>query len=111
MWALAAVTHEEAQYHFSSRARWQLYRDKGLHLSFETPDVSMAEEYNEYEQTRIEELRQKTFVGTGKEVAERITELANYLDVEEIAIVTWAHSDEARRNSYSEISKAFNMKA
>ena len=45
-----------------------------------------------------------------KEVAERITELADDLDVKEIAIVTWAHSDEARRNSYSEIAKAFNMK-
>lgn len=109
VWALAAETHEEAQYHFSSRARWQLYRDRGLHLSFETPEVSMEQDYNEYEQARIEELRQKTFVGTGEEVAERINTLSKQLGVEEVAIVTWAHSDEARRNSYSEIAKAFDM--
>ena len=109
VWALAAETHEEAQYHFSSRARWQLYRDRGLHLSFETPEVSMEQDYNEYEQAKIEELRQKTFVGTGEEVAERISTLSTQLGVEEVAIVTWAHSDEARRNSYSEIAKAFAM--
>ena len=107
VWALAAETHEEAQYHFSSRARWQLYRDRGLHLSFETPEVSMEQDYNEYEQAKIEDLRQKTFVGTGEEVAERISKLAKQLGVEEVAIVTWAHSDEARRNSYTEIAKAF----
>ena len=109
VWALAAETHEEAQYHFSSRARWQLYRDRGLHLSFETPEVSMEQDYNEYEQAKIEELRKKTFVGTGEEVAERISKLSKQLGVEEVAIVTWAHSDEARRNSYSEIAKAFDM--
>ena len=109
VWALAAETHEEAQYHFSSRARWQLYRDRGLHLSFETPEVSMEQDYNEYEQAKIEELRKKTFVGTGEEVAERISKLSKQLGVEEVAIVTWAHSDEARRNSYAEIAKAFAM--
>jgi len=51
----------------------------------------------------------KTFVGTGEEVAERISTLSTQLGVEEVAIVTWAHSDEARRNSYSEIAKAFAM--
>ena len=69
----------------------------------------MAEDYNEHELSRIEELRKKTFVGTGGEVAERIDELAKQLNVEEVAIVTWAHSDDARRKSYSEIAKAFGM--
>ena len=69
----------------------------------------MEQDYNEYEQAKIENLRQKTFVGTGEEVAERISKLAKQLGVEEVAIVTWAHSDDARRNSYAEIAKAFAM--
>jgi len=109
IWALAAETHEEAQHHFSSRARWQLFRDRGLHLTFETPEASLAAEYDDGEMARIEELRKKTFVGTGPEVAERISNLAEELNIQEVAIVTWAHSEEARRNSYSEIAKAFGL--
>jgi luciferase family oxidoreductase group 1 len=109
VWALAAETHEEAQYHFSSRARWQLYRDRGLHLTFETPADAMAAAYNEREEVRIAELRRTTFVGTGPEVVERTRELADRLGVDEVAIVTWSHSNEARRTSYTEIAKAFEL--
>ena len=109
VWALAAETHEEAQHHFSSRARWQLFRDRGLHLTFDTPEAALAADYDQYELTRLEELRKKTFVGTGPEVVERITGLADELNVDEVAIVTWAHSEDARRNSYSEIAKAFSL--
>ncbi|MBM86706.1 MAG: LLM class flavin-dependent oxidoreductase [Rhodospirillaceae bacterium] len=109
VWALAAETHEEAQYHFSSRARWQLHRDKGLHLTFGSPEDAMAATYNENEEARIVELRKNTFVGTGIEVAERINELAGRLKVNEVAVVTWTHSAEARRNSYAEIARAFGL--
>ncbi len=109
VWALAAKSHDEAQFHFSSRARWQLYRDRGLHLTFETPEEAMAAEYTEHEQRRIEQLRRTTFVGTGKEVVDRIRHLAQQLNVEEVAVVTWAHNDEARRISYEEIANACNM--
>ena len=109
VWALAAKSHDEAQFHFSSRARWQLYRDRGLHLTFETPEAAMAAEYTEHEQRRIEQLRRTTFVGTGKEVVDRIRHLAQQLNVEEVAVVTWAHNDEARRISYEEIANACNM--
>ena len=109
VWALAAETHEEAQYHFSSRARWQLHRDKGLHLAFESPEDALAATYNEREEAQIVKLRQKTFVGTGTEVAERINELADRLKVDEVAVVTWAHNEQARRNSYAHIAKAFGL--
>jgi luciferase family oxidoreductase group 1 len=109
VWALAAETHEEAQYHYTSRARWQLYRDRGLHLVFESPEDAMAASYNEREEARIAELRKSAFVGTGPEVAERTHELADRLGVDEVAIVTWAHSQQARRDSYSELAKAFDL--
>lgn len=109
VWALAAETHDEAQFHFSSRARWQLYRDRGQHLTFETPEAALDADYDPYELAKIEELRKITFVGTGEEVVTRITALANELNVEEVAIVTWTYSEEARRSSYSEIAKAFGL--
>ena len=60
-------------------------------------------------QSKIEELRKTTFVGTGEEVANRITALANELSVEEVAVVTWAYDAKARQNSYSQIAKAFGL--
>ena len=39
---------------------------------------------------RIAEQRKSAFVGTGAQVAERIEELARRLDVQEMAVVTWA---------------------
>ena len=48
-------------------------------------------------------------MGTGKEVVDRIRHLAQQLNVEEVAVVTWAHNDEARRISYEEIANACNM--
>jgi len=110
VWALAAETREEAQYHFSSRARWQLFRDRGLHLPFEDPDTALAAPLNESEAARIEQLRKTSMVGTGAEVAERITALASELQVREVAVVTWAHDPRARIASYREIARALSLK-
>jgi luciferase family oxidoreductase group 1 len=109
VWALAAETHEEAQYHYTSRARWQHYRDRGMHLTFESPEDALAHSYNEREEARIAELRKTSFVGTGEEVMTRTRELAERVGVDEVAIVTWAHSEQARRDSYSEIAKAAGL--
>ena len=109
VWALAAETQEEAQYHFSSRAHWQLYRDRGLHLPFGSPEDALAAPYSDTERDKIAALRRKTFVGTGEEVAERIRELAAQLDVVEVAVVTWTHAEQARRDSYDALARAFGM--
>jgi luciferase family oxidoreductase group 1 len=109
VWALAAATHAEAQHHFSSRARWQIYRARGLHQTFETPEDALAAPYDARETARIEELRRTTFVGTGPEVVERIRELATRLGVEEVAVVTWTHGADARRDSYTEIAAAMGL--
>lgn len=109
VWALAAETHEEAQYHYTSRARWQLYRDRGMHLTFESPEDATAASYTEREEERIAQLRRDSFVGTGPEVAARTRELVTHLGVDEVAIVTWAHSEQARRDSYASLAKAFEL--
>jgi alkanesulfonate monooxygenase SsuD/methylene tetrahydromethanopterin reductase-like flavin-dependent oxidoreductase (luciferase family) len=69
----------------------------------------LAAQYDEYEQSKIEELRKTTFVGTGEEVATRVTALAKELNVEEVAIVTWAYDATARKNSYCQIASAFGL--
>lgn len=111
VWALAAETEEEAQFHFSSRAHWQLYRDRGLYLPFEPPEVASAHDYTEAEAARIAELRRTALVGTAPDVARRIIELGRQLDVQEIAIVTWAHDEAARRRSYALLAAELGLTA
>ena len=68
-----------------------------------------AHAYSEAEAARIAEMRKVTFVGTGAQVAERIDELARRLDVQEMAVVTWAYDEAVRRESYRLLAEAMGM--
>ncbi len=109
VWALAAETDEEAAYHFSSRARFRLLRDRGIFSPLETPEAARAHTYSEAELARMDGYRQRAFIGTGKAVAARIEELASSLNVQEIAIVTWATDERARHTSYRLIAEAMGL--
>ena len=111
VWALAADSEEEAQYHFSSRAHWQLHRDRGVYLPFEPPEEASAHDYTEAEAARIAELRRTALVGTGPSVAARMRELAEEVGVQEMAVVTWSHDEAARRRSYELIAREFGLPA
>lgn len=109
VWALAAETDDEAQHHYSSRARWQLYRDRGLYLPLDPPEVAMSFDYSDAEMARIAELRRTAFVGAAPQVADRIRELAERTGVDELAIVTWTHDEQARRDSYSLLARELGL--
>ena len=107
VWALAADTDEDAQYHFTSRAIWRLSRDRGIFLPFEAPDVAAAQELSPAETRRVEELRRESLVGTGEHVGARICGLAADLNVQEVAVVTWTHDETVRHRSYELLAEAF----
>ena len=107
VWALAADTEEEAQYHFTSRAIWRLSRDRGIFLPFEAPDVAAAQPLSPAETRRVEELRRESLVGTKEHVAARICGLAADLNVQEVAVVTWTHDEAVRHRSYELLAQAF----
>ena len=109
VWALAAETEEEAQFHFSSRARFRLLRDRGIFSALEPPAAALAHPYTEAELARIAEQRKSAFVGTGAQVAERIEELARRLNVQEMAVVTWAYDEDVRRESYRLLARAMGF--
>ena len=109
VWALAAETEEEAQYHFASRARFRLLRDRGIFAALEPPEVALAHSYTEAETARMTEYRRSAFVGTAAQVAERIDELATRLKVQEMAVVTWATDEGARRRSYELLARAMGF--
>ena len=109
VWALAAATEEEAQFHYSSRAHVRLLRDRGIFAPLEPAAVAAAHPYTEAEAARIADFRRTAFVGTGTQVAEHIDELAKRLNVQEMAVVTWAHDETARRESYRLLAEAMGM--
>ena len=106
VWALAADTEEEAQHHFASRARFRLLRDRGLFAPLEPPDVAAAYPYTPEEAARLARIRDGAMIGTGPQVAQRIRDLAQRMDVQEMAIVTWAHDETARHTSYRLLAEA-----
>ena len=109
VWALAAGTEEEAHFHFSSRARFRLLRDRGIFAPLEPPAAALAHNYTEAETARMAEFRNNAFVGTAARVAERIEELAKRLNVQEMAVVTWATDETARRRSYTLLAEAMGF--
>jgi len=109
VWALAAETEEEARFQFSSRARVRLLRDRGVFAPLESPAAAAGYSYTESEQARMDQMYRDSFVGTGTQVAERIAELAKRLDVQEMAVVTWAHDEAVRHTSYRRLAEAMGL--
>jgi luciferase family oxidoreductase group 1 len=106
VWALAAPSMEEAQYHLTSRVLSRINRDRGLLGPLVSPDEA-AQALTPHDQTRVAKIRKDTFVGTGPEVMDRIVELKERVGVDEMAVVTWTYDEAIRRQSYVELAKAF----
>jgi len=104
--ALAAPTMEEAQHHLTPRILSRLNRDRGMLGPLQSPEDAYKA-LGQYDPARIAKLRQDTFAGTGPEVMARIVELKDKVGVDEMAVVTWTYDEEVRRQSYTELAKAF----
>jgi luciferase family oxidoreductase group 1 len=109
VWALAAETMDKAQYHFTSRALSRIQRDKGLLGPLLPPDEAAKVELTLHEQAKFDQFRKDSFVGTGPEVAQRITDLKERVGVNEMAVVTWTHDEEVRRQSYALLAEAYGF--
>lgn len=109
VWALAAPTMEEAQHHFTSRALSRINRDKNILGPLLPPDEAAKVPLAPYELAKMEQFRKDSFVGTGPEVATRITELKERVGVDEMVVVTWTHDEEVRRRSYTLLAQAYGF--
>jgi len=103
--ALAAPTMEEAQYHLTPRILSRVNRDRGLLGPLVSPEEAAAA-LKAFDQERIAKFRRDAFAGTAAEVAGRIAELKTRVGVDEMAVVTWTHDEEARRRSYALLAEA-----
>lgn len=101
VWALAADTTEEAEYLFSSRAYNKVRRAQGDLQPIIAPENIDWDACSEAERHHRDEMRKIAIIGDGKTVAEKLRSLAAEYDVDEMVVLTWTHSQEARRKSYT----------
>ena len=110
VWALAADTDEEAQFHYNSRAKWRLSRDRGVFMPIEAPETALQCQLTSMERERISQDRANAFVGTASKVNRKIMELGSQLAVDEMALVTWVYDENVRKRSFELIANAFDLK-
>ena len=107
VWALAADTEAEARYHFTSRERWKLDRNRGAIGALPSPQDAAERAYSAAEQIQVDQLRAHALVGSGPQVAAKLRALADKLGVDELVVITWAHDPAAQRRSYELLAHEF----
>jgi luciferase family oxidoreductase group 1 len=108
VWALAAETEDEAWHLFQSRARWKMDRHTGRIGPLLMPEQA-AREYSGSEQVALAELRANALVGSASQVADKLRQLAQRLQIDEVVIITWTHEPAAQARSYELLAKEFSL--
>jgi luciferase family oxidoreductase group 1 len=108
VWALAADTEEEAWHLFESRARWKMDRNTGR-IGPLLPPEQARRDYTGAEQVALAELRANALVGSAPQVADRLRQLAERLQLDEVVIITWTHEPDAQARSYELLAKEFKL--
>jgi luciferase family oxidoreductase group 1 len=111
VWALAADTEAEARRLLMTREHWRTGFQRGLRTPLISPEEAAAAPYTDADRATIESLRRKAIVGTGEQVAARMTELAERLELDELVVVTWTFDTAPRHRSYELLAKAFGLPA
>jgi len=108
LWALAADTEEEAWRLFDSRARWRMDRNSGR-IGPMLPPEQAVRDYSVIEQLALAEMKSKAIVGTATVVAEKLKQLAERLQIQEVVVITWTHDPQAQRRSYELLAQEFAL--
>lgn len=109
VWALAADSEEEARRLLRTREAWRVGFEQGLRLPLVSPEEAAEQRRTSLEEARIDAMRSKAFIGTGADVAKKLTALADQLALDELVINTWTYDEAARRHSYTLIADAFGL--
>lgn len=109
VWALAADSEEEALRLFSTRERWRMARDRGLLLPMLPPEECLQHPYSEAERGKILQMRLNAMIGTAPQVADKLRALAQRVQAQEVAVLTWTYDSEARWHSYQLLAKEFGL--
>lgn len=107
-WSLTADTEENARYAFRSRARWKMDRNKGLLGAMQDPKYAL-DDLSPQEINTFDRMCEKALIGNPEQVLEKLNTLCEDLNVEEVAIITWAHDFQARLDSYQYLANIHQL--
>jgi luciferase family oxidoreductase group 1 len=111
VWALAAESEAESRRLLMTREFWRVGFEKGIRLPLITPEEAAAYPYTEQERATIDKLRSRAIVGTQEQVANRLNEIAQQFQLDEMVVVTWTYDPAPRRRSYELLAEAFGLHA
>ncbi|MGY8786075.1 MAG: LLM class flavin-dependent oxidoreductase [Pseudomonadales bacterium] len=100
LFSITADTTDEAMRLSRSRDLWYCRLLQGNPGPFPSVQEALAYPYSPGELRTLEENREKRAVGTPKQVKEKLLNLADQFQADEIMLVTITHDVEARRRSY-----------
>ena len=109
VWALAADTDEQAWHLFKSRARWRMDRNLGR-IGPMLPPEQAHRDYSLAERMALDAMKANAFVGSAQTVATQLRTMAEKLELEELAIITWTYDAQAQAHSYELLAQEFNLK-
>ena len=108
VWALAADTMDEAEHLFSSRAYNKVRRSLGDLRPIIAPEDIDWDACTDSERRHRDALRDIAIIGDGQAVSTKLRALAAEYEIDEVVVLTWTHSQDARRRSYTLLAEHFN---
>lgn len=101
---ICAETTEQAEAVASSQFLWKLQSESGNRSGIPTMDEARDYSYSAEDYEKIDKMRTNMIIGNPNFVKEKLNELAENYEVDEIMIVTITHDYQARLTSYRLIS-------
>jgi luciferase family oxidoreductase group 1 len=111
VWAMAAESEAEVDWHFASRALWRLGRDRGVYQALPSPQEAADYPYTEADRARVASVRSSAIAGQPGHVVARLRALCSSIGVDEAVILTTVHDPVVRRRSYALIAEAAGLPA
>jgi len=107
--ALVGETEAEAQRLAASRNLWVVRLLTGRPIPFPSPQEALAQPLTSQEEKLLSTVAKRSIVGTGEQVREKLTALAEAHHAEELVVVTITYDYASRLRSYELLAEAFGL--
>ena len=107
--ALVGETEEDAKRLATSRNLWVVRLLSGRPIPFPSPEEAQAQPLTPQEEKLLTTVAKRSIVGTGVQVRERLTALAQSHGADELVVVTITYDYASRLRSYELLAAAFGL--
>ena len=107
VWGLMSESNEKAKYLFSSRAFWKIKRNFGQLDSLSSPDESLFHINENGWKEEYDKMFENSLVGDMKSIKNKIFNLIDDFNTNELTILTWCFDENERVKSYKYFSETF----